>query len=102
MGARAHSSILLWLMPDTSTHQGTSPTPKLILVNNIFQFIRFLAQVPADALVYFRGAAEELIEEQGAVDAVAAALAHISGTTEIKTRSLLSSQEVQYHHIPFA
>lgn len=55
---------------------------------------RFLAQVPADALTYFREAAEALIEERGAVDAVAAALAHISGTTEIKSRSLLSSQEV--------
>lgn len=55
---------------------------------------RFLAQVPPDALKHFREAAEALVEERGAVDAVAAALAHISGTTEIKSRSLLSSQEV--------
>ena len=61
-------------------------------LNNVLY--RFLAQVPADALTYFREAAEALIEERGAVDAVAAALAHISGTTEIKSRSLLSSQEV--------
>jgi ATP-dependent RNA helicase DDX21 len=62
-------------------------------------FGRFLAQVPADALTYFREAAEALVEERGAVDAVAAALAHISGTTEIKSRSLLSSQEVRLYKI---
>lgn len=44
-------------------------------------------------LDYFREAAEKLIDEKGAVDAVAAALAQISGTTEIKSRSLLTSQE---------
>ena len=64
-------------------------------VIDLFLF-RFLAQVPADALVFFREAAEALIEDRGAVDAVAAALAHISGTTEIKTRSMLSSQEVSH------
>lgn len=57
---------------------------------------RFLAQVPRDALVFFREAAEALIVERGAVDAVAAALAHISGTTEVQSRSLLCSEKVGY------
>jgi ATP-dependent RNA helicase DDX21 len=35
--------------------------------------------------------AKELIEKRGAENALCAALAHISGSTEIKTRSLLSS-----------
>lgn len=34
------------------------------------------------------------MEEKGGVDALAAALAVISGNTEIKARSLLSSREV--------
>lgn len=56
-------------------------------------FVRFLDQIPSDVLDHFREAAERLVEEKGAVDAVAAALAQISGTTEIKSRSLLTSQE---------
>lgn len=35
-----------------------------------------------------------MVEERGAVDAVAAALAVISGSTKIVPRSLLSSKEV--------
>lgn len=70
-----------------------APQPEDIIKSSAEDAKRFLAQVPADALTYFREAAEALIEERGAVDAVAAALAHISGTTEIKSRSLLSSQE---------
>ena len=50
-------------------------------------------------LVHFREAAEDLIKEKGAVDALAAALASISGQTEIKSRSLISSQEVSHHLI---
>jgi ATP-dependent RNA helicase DDX21 len=48
--------------------------------------------VPAAVLPHFYESAEQLIASKGAKDALAAALAHISGSTEIKTRSLLSSQ----------
>ncbi len=34
---------------------------------------------------------QELIAKKGAVDALAAALAHMSGSTEIKSRSIMSS-----------
>ena len=61
----------------------------------IFNFVaRFLAQVSESVLEHFREAALKLVNSKGALDAVAAALAHISGTTEIKSRSLLSAQEV--------
>lgn len=46
------------------------------------------------AIGYFRESAEKLIEEKGAVDALAAALAHISGATALEQRSLLSSDVV--------
>ena len=42
----------------------------------------------------FRESAQALVDKIGAVDAVAASLAHISGTKEIKSRSLLSGREV--------
>ena len=42
----------------------------------------------------FRESAQALVDKIGAVDAVAASLAHISGTKEIKLRSLLSGREV--------
>ena len=42
----------------------------------------------------FREAAQALVDKMGAVDAVAASLAHISGTKEIKSRSLLTGREV--------
>lgn len=50
--------------------------------------------VPATAIEYFRGSAEKLIEERGAVEALAAALAHISGATSLEQRSLLNSDVV--------
>ncbi|KAM8806378.1 nucleolar RNA helicase 2-like [Eudromia elegans] len=52
---------------------------------------KFLEAVPASAVEYFRQSARELIEEKGAVDALAAALAHISGASSIQQRSLLNS-----------
>uniref|UniRef100_A0A667XRJ9 RNA helicase n=1 Tax=Myripristis murdjan TaxID=586833 RepID=A0A667XRJ9_9TELE len=53
--------------------------------------VRFLDSVPVTAIGYFRASAEKLIEERGAVDALAAALAHISGATSLEQRSLLNS-----------
>lgn len=50
--------------------------------------------VPPSAIDYFRQSAEQLIEEKGAVEALAAALAHISGATSIEQRSLLNSDVV--------
>jgi len=47
-------------------------------------------------LPYFNTVASKLIEERGAVEVLSAALAYISGvTTEMKSRSLLSSQPVR-------
>lgn len=43
---------------------------------------------------YFREAAEKLIEDRGAVEALAAALAHISGAGSLEQRSLLNSDAV--------
>jgi len=56
---------------------------------------RCLDKVSPSVLPYFTTAAEKLIEEKGAVEVVSAALAYISGVTEIKSRSLLSSQPVR-------
>lgn len=57
-------------------------------------FSRFLDNVPATAIGYFRESAEKLIAEKGAVEALAAALAHISGATSLEQRSLLNSDAV--------
>jgi len=54
--------------------------------------VRALEQVKEDVLEYFLPSAKELIETRGAEKALAAALAYISGTTEIISRSLISSQ----------
>ncbi|KAK3750355.1 hypothetical protein QZH41_010272, partial [Actinostola sp. cb2023] len=70
-----------------------APQPSDIIKASAEDACRFLDQIPSDVLEHFREASEKLIDEKGAVDAVAAALAQISGTTEIKSRSLLSSQE---------
>lgn len=55
---------------------------------------RFLDSVPPAAIEHFRTAAERLVEERGAVEALAAALAHISGATSLEQRSLLNSDAV--------
>lgn len=68
----------------------------------MFSFFRFLDSIPVAAIGYFRESAEKLIEERGAVDALAAALAHISGATALEQRSLLSSDAVSLclTHLP--
>ena len=59
--------------------------------------IRCLDKVSTSVLPYFNTVATKLIEERGAVEVVSAALAYISGmTTEMKSRSLLSSQPVSH------
>ena len=55
---------------------------------------RSLSEVPSSVLPYFSEAAAQFIEEKGPTEALAAALAYISGSTEIVSRSLLSAQQV--------
>ncbi|XP_030342400.2 nucleolar RNA helicase 2-like [Strigops habroptila] len=52
---------------------------------------KLLEAIPPSAVDYFRKSAQELIDEKGAVSALAAALAHISGASYIQQRSLLNS-----------
>jgi ATP-dependent RNA helicase DDX21 len=54
--------------------------------------IRAIDEVNEGVLDYFIPSAKELIESRGAEQALAAALAFISGTTEITSRSMLTSQ----------
>ena len=61
---------------------------------HIFSHDRFVEAVSPEVLDMFREAAQALVDKMGAVDAVAASLAHISGTKEIKSRSLLTGREV--------
>ncbi|XP_066477698.1 nucleolar RNA helicase 2 [Tiliqua scincoides] len=67
------------------------PTATDIIKASSKDAIRFLDSVPPSAIDYFRQTAERLIEEKGAIEALAAALAHISGATAIEQRSLLNS-----------
>lgn len=55
---------------------------------------RSLALVTEETLKHFRESAENLIAERGAVESLAAALAVMSGSTKIVSRSLLCSREV--------
>ena len=55
-----------------------------------------MEEVSPEVLEMFREAAQTLVDKIGAVEAVAASLAHISGTKEIKSRSLISGREVSY------
>lgn len=67
------------------------PTANDIIQSSSKDAVRFLDSVPPAAVEYFREAANELIEARGAVEALAAALAHISGATCLEQRSLMSS-----------
>uniref|UniRef100_A0A8C6KSH3 RNA helicase n=1 Tax=Nothobranchius furzeri TaxID=105023 RepID=A0A8C6KSH3_NOTFU len=67
------------------------PTANDIIKSSSKDAVRFLDSVPVTAINYFRESAERLIGERGAVDALAAALAHISGATSLEQRSLLNS-----------
>ena len=49
-----------------------------------------------ETLEHFREAALDLIDERGAENALAAAMAVITGATRIASRSILSSQEVGF------
>ncbi|XP_038600031.1 nucleolar RNA helicase 2-like [Tachyglossus aculeatus] len=53
--------------------------------------LRSLDSIPLHAIDYFKQPARELIEEKGAVDALAAAIAVIAGVTSVEQRSLLNA-----------
>ncbi|KAK2108555.1 Nucleolar RNA helicase 2 [Saguinus oedipus] len=53
--------------------------------------IRLLDFVPPTAISHFKQSAEKLIEEKGAVEVLAAALAHISGAMSVDQCSLINS-----------
>uniref|UniRef100_A0A8C3SVB2 RNA helicase n=1 Tax=Chelydra serpentina TaxID=8475 RepID=A0A8C3SVB2_CHESE len=67
------------------------PTATDIIKASSKDAIRCLDSVPQTAIDYFKESAQWLIGEKGAVEALAAALAHISGATSIEQRSLLNS-----------
>ncbi|KQK84110.1 nucleolar RNA helicase 2-like protein [Amazona aestiva] len=67
------------------------PTATDIIKASSKDAIRCLDSVPQTAIEYFKESARFLIEEKGPVNALAAALAHISGATSIEQRSLLNS-----------
>ncbi|XP_012695891.2 nucleolar RNA helicase 2 [Clupea harengus] len=67
------------------------PTANDIVKSSSKDAVRFLDAIPPAAVGYFREAAEKLIEDRGAVEALAAALAHISGAGSLEQRSLLNS-----------
>lgn len=62
---------------------------------------RCLDSVPQSAIDYFKESAQLLIQEKGPVNALAAALAHISGATSIEQRSLLNSDAVSVFSLMF-
>lgn len=67
------------------------PSPTEIIKASSKDAIRLLDSVPPTAIGHFKQSAEKLIEEKGAVEALAAALAHISGATSVDQRSLINS-----------
>ncbi|XP_029000540.1 nucleolar RNA helicase 2 [Betta splendens] len=67
------------------------PTSNDIIKSSSKDAERFLDSVPVTAIGYFRESAEKLIKEKGAVEALAAALAHISGAKSLEQRSLINS-----------
>lgn len=54
--------------------------------------IKSLDAISLEVIDHFKSFAEELIEKKGAVNALAAALAHISGASGLKQRSLLNME----------
>uniref|UniRef100_A0AAA9TXV7 RNA helicase n=1 Tax=Bos taurus TaxID=9913 RepID=A0AAA9TXV7_BOVIN len=68
------------------------PSPTEIIKASSKDAIRLLDSVPPTAIGHFKQSAEKLIEEKGAVEALAAALAHISGATSVDQRSLINSE----------
>ncbi|XP_071508487.1 ATP-dependent RNA helicase DDX50-like [Diadema antillarum] len=70
-----------------------APQPSDIIKSSVKDVTGFLNEVSLDMVALFRDAAREIIAEKGAEEALAAALAHISGSKAMKTRSLLTAEE---------
>ncbi len=68
--------------------------PKIVLTGSWLSCFRSLDGVAEEVLASFTATASRLVEERGAVPALAAALAVISGSTSLKKRSLLNAREV--------
>ncbi|XP_038629937.1 nucleolar RNA helicase 2 isoform X2 [Scyliorhinus canicula] len=83
----------------TFKHVGV-PTATDIVEASYKDAIRCMDSIPAAAIERFRSAAENLIEQRGASEALAAALAHISGARSIEQRSLLNSDAGVCFDIP--
>lgn len=82
------------------------PQPADVVKASAADAQRFLESVSPEVLEMFRDAAQSLVDKIGAVDAVAASLAYISGTKEIQSRSLITGKEgfttflmTNYHEI---
>jgi len=69
------------------------PQPTDLIQSAATDAAKCLREVPKSVIPEFLSHAKELLETMPAEEVVAAALAHISGVTEIKKRSLLSTQE---------
>uniref|UniRef100_H0XXF8 Nucleolar RNA helicase 2 n=1 Tax=Otolemur garnettii TaxID=30611 RepID=H0XXF8_OTOGA len=66
------------------------PSPTEIIKASSKDAIRLLDSVPP-SVIHFKESTEKLIEEKGAVEALAAALAHVSGTRSVDQHSLINS-----------
>jgi len=71
----------------------TPPQPHQLVQAAVNDAQRCLDEVPSKVLPAFKKFAKEMLASRPAEDIVAAALSHISGLTEIKKRSLLSSMD---------
>lgn len=71
----------------------TPPQPHQLVQAAVSDAQRCLDEIPSKVLPSFKIYAKEMLENRPAVDIVAAALSYISGLTEIKKRSLLSSMD---------
>ncbi|RIB22965.1 P-loop containing nucleoside triphosphate hydrolase protein [Gigaspora rosea] len=70
------------------------PQPQEIIAATANDAVKILESVESNVLPYFHSTAKELIESQGAIGALSAALAYISGYSGgIKKRSLMSADE---------
>ncbi|KAL3876853.1 hypothetical protein ACJMK2_034638 [Sinanodonta woodiana] len=70
-----------------------APTTDEIIKSSAKDAAKSLDSVPNETLEHFRQEAKALVENRGAVEALSAALAVISGVTKVAARSLLTSRE---------
>jgi len=73
------------------------PKPEEVLSSSSTDAAKALDEVTEEAKAHFRLDAEKILEKRDAVDALSAALACISGTTNIVARSLLTKKRIIQH-----